>query len=165
MSENILKARSSALSPGAIAGISIGTIVVVALLIGISILFWRRQKKRKQIERRNSEEKAIVSIERGLQERGQVKGSPQTRSYPTEIDGERVHEVEVQSERFYEADHTNTRAELQSEWRGWEAPALSETEIFRSPPGNSGLRSNGRGPNIVPENSVHELPADRMVRH
>jgi hypothetical protein len=125
-----LNAQKSGLSTGATVGISIGAAVAGLIIIGLIILLWKRKQKTNRSRSLNSEEKAIVptGISSGNVSDGcnDVNGTRQA-----EIDGEIVHEVHGAREpqKPFEADHTHTRAELDSGWRGWEAPAMVETSL------------------------------------
>lgn len=128
-----LNAQKSGLSTGATVGVSIGAAVAGLIIIGLIILVWKRKQKTDRSKSLNSEEKAIVPIDISS---GSINpGSDETnRTKRTEIDGEVVHEVPGvrEPQKPFEADHTHTRAELDSGWRGWEAPAMVETDLART---------------------------------
>ncbi|KAF3050207.1 hypothetical protein E8E11_008567 [Didymella keratinophila] len=127
-----LNAQKSGLSTGATVGVSIGAAVAGLIIIGLIILLWKRKQKTNRSKSLNSEEKAIVP---DGDSRGDVNpASDETnRIRQAEIDGGVVHEVHGAREpqKPFEADHTHTRAELDSGWRGWEAPAMVETDLSR----------------------------------
>ncbi|KAJ8118111.1 hypothetical protein OPT61_g845 [Boeremia exigua] len=121
VSESILKAQSRILSPGAIAGISIGVVVAVALIVGILIFIFRRQRRPRSADRFNSEEKAIVTDDTGTARERSENMRQENQIHATEINGETVHEVEVPAKNLHEADNMNIRAELDGGWKGSEA--------------------------------------------
>jgi hypothetical protein len=63
--------------------------------------------------------------------------------------------------RPLEADHSSVRAELESDWTGWEAPALLEVELLRealdSQHGGTGQRNGQR-------DSIQQTPIDMVAR-
>lgn len=101
-------------------------------MIGLIVLLWKKKQKTIRKNSLNSEEKAIVPGDDGS---GNVSPTTHITNKPkqNEIDGEVVHEVQgvKKPQKPFEADHTHTRAELDSGWRGWEAPAMVETDLSR----------------------------------
>lgn len=132
-----LNAQKGGLSTDATVGISIGAAIGGLLLIAILVLLWKRQQKTGRLNSHSSEEKAIVPSESSPATTSPGNVPPESRSRQTEIDGEVVHEVQEAREphKPYEVDHTDARAELDSNWRGWEAPALLEVDLARNAPG------------------------------
>lgn len=130
-----LNAQKSGLSTGATVGVSIGAAVAGVIIMGLIILLWKRKQKTNRSKSLNSEEKAIVPSGNGP---GKISpasdGTIRTRQ--AEIGGEVVHEIRGawEPQKPFEADHTHTRAELDTGWRGWEAPAMVETDLSRQTP-------------------------------
>jgi hypothetical protein len=125
-----LNAQKSGLSTGATVGVSIGAAVAGLVIIGLIVLLWKRKQKTDRTKSLNSEEKAIVPS--GNSPGDISPGSDDTdRARQAEIDGEVIHEAHGAREpqKPFEVDHTHTRVELDSGWRGWEAPAMVETDL------------------------------------
>lgn len=127
-----LTAQKSGLSTGAIVGVSVGAAVAGLIIIGLIILLWKRKQKTNSSESLNSVEKAIVQSGNSSDNVSPASDGAD-RPRHAEIDGEVVYEVQGAREpqKPFEADHTHTRAELDSGWRGWEAPAMKETDLSK----------------------------------
>ena len=98
-------------------GISIGAAVAGIIMVAMLVLLWRRRNKTRLSTTNNSEEASTEP---------NVQGASNKR---VEIAGESVHEAEDRSEPN---DDMNIRAELESDWTGWEASALLEVELSRN---------------------------------
>lgn len=128
----MLNNQQKGLSTGATVGVSIGAAVAGLVIIGLIVLLWRRRQNPNRSRSDSGEEKAIIRNERGSGNASSM--SPESESRHNEIDGDLVHEVQGAREpqKPYEADHTHTRSELDSGWRGWEAPAQVEADLSRT---------------------------------
>lgn len=136
---------SPRLSTGAKAGIGTG-VAVVGLMIAAIVLFFSRRRNRKT--QNDSEEKTDAFTKSEL---------PGESKKQAEIAGENVYEAE-QQQKPNEADNRNTRAELEGDWTGWEAPALLEVELSREGPDTSLTPGNRL------RNSIQQTPVEMTAR-
>lgn len=60
-----------------------------------------------------------------------------------------------------EMDNTNFRAELESDWMGWEAPALLEVELSRDMEGEREIQPEQRS---MMRNSILRTPVEMVGR-
>lgn len=127
----VLNAHKSGLSTDATVGVSIGAAVAGLIIIGLIILLWKRKQKTNRSKSLNSEEKAIAPSGNGPGNISPVSDGTSTTNQ-AEMDGEVVHATggAWEPQKLFEADHTHTRAELDSGWRGWEALAIVETAFL-----------------------------------
>ena len=98
---------------GAIAGISVGVTLVVGLALAAIVIFIWRSRKRKPTLPPEDKDNAAKAELPGESKTPQVDElGHETASYESD-----AHSKAAQ------LDETNARAELEGDWRGWEAPA------------------------------------------
>jgi hypothetical protein len=105
----------SGLSTGAQAAIGIGVAVVAILLASILAFFLLRRRRR----RKSSSDQVSDA---GTFEKSELPGKGLERA---ELNDTSVNEVDGTG-RPWEMDPDNVRAELEGDWRGWEAPGHSD---------------------------------------
>ena len=118
----------------------------MGLMIAAIVLFFSRRRNRKT--QNDSEEKTDAFTKSEL---------PGKSKKQAEIAGENVYEAE-QQQKPNEADNRNTRAELEGDWTGWEAPALLEVELSREGPDTSLTPGNRL------RNSIQQTPVEMTAR-
>lgn len=79
----------------------------------------------------------------------------------TEIAGESLHEAEEQC-KPNEADDRNVRAELESDWAGWEAPTLLEVGLTRTTSGQPNIGGDDWNERAAARNSIQQTPVDMV---
>ena len=137
---------ASTMPTGAEAGIGVGAAIVTLVAFGIMMLLLRR--KRSEIRR-------LMDANAGQILKAELPGAGKEFA---EIGGEDVIEMGGQG-RPHEAKGDIKKAELESDWAGWEAPALVEVELSRAPP-------DPRAANLVPvfRDSIQDKPVHMVAR-
>jgi hypothetical protein len=139
----------SSLSTGVKAGVASAAAIVAVFIIATLLLLYRRRRKKQNTVQPTVDEPYMKA----------------------ELPGESKPYLELdQDTSFYEAsglgrpleaDHSNVRAELESDWTGWEAPASLEVELSREAldpqPGGIGQRNGQR-------DSIQQTPIDMVAR-
>jgi hypothetical protein len=143
------------LSTGAKAGIGIGVSAAAVVIAAAAFLFWRRRTKWRKIPR---EEKLDT-------QKAELPG--QGKKHVELADEAGVHETEG-GDKPKEVAEMRAPAELESDWTGWEAPALLEVELSRSAPDQARLEDNDVGQdveqNVEHENSRQQTPITMVAR-
>jgi hypothetical protein len=137
------------LSPGAKIGVASAAAILAVVMIATLLLLYRRRRKKQNTVQPTVDEPYMKA----------------------ELPGESKPYLELdQDTSFYEAsglgrpleaDHSSVRAELESDWTGWEAPALLEVELSREAldpqHGGTGQRNGQR-------DSIQQTPIDMVAR-
>lgn len=139
----------SDLTTGAKAGIaSAATIAVVVIFVMIFFLYKRRVKKQQAPQPTFGD--------------GYTKAELPGESKPyVELDEAAGYQEADGYGRPLEADSSNIRAELESDWTGWEAPALLEVDSSREAPN---LPREEVGQRNEERNSIQQTPVDMIAR-
>jgi hypothetical protein len=137
------------LSTGAIAGIASAAAIFAVIIVAVLLLLYRRRTRKQNTVQPTVDEPYM---------KAELPG--ESKPY-LELDQEtRFHEASGLG-RPLEADHSSVRAELESDWTGWEAPALLEVELSRealdSQHGGTGQKNGQRG-------SIQQTPIDMVAR-
>lgn len=101
----------SSISTGAKAGIGVGAALAVILLVVLGLIFWRR---------RRSSKSTTTDVQDTTFEKAELPGEGVHR----ELDGDGVKYESGGLSKPHEVGD-NVRAELEGDWTGWEAPAMS----------------------------------------
>jgi hypothetical protein len=130
-------AGAQTLSPGAQAGIGVGVALAVTILIGsLWVLLWRRHK-RKRLATAQKQEESLESSSKdsappAAAELPNNRNEAQVPGAAAELDPSHLrHKVVGQRDPGEVDGVAKTRAELGTEWRGWEvstAPGRRESE-------------------------------------
>jgi hypothetical protein len=113
----------SRLSTGAKAGIASAAAITVIAVVDICLLLYRRRAK---------VQKTPPPVINNLYTKAELSGEPKPH---VELDGTTGFHEAGSLGKVPEVDNLNTRAELESDWTGWEAPAPLQEE--------AGQRRNG----------------------
>jgi hypothetical protein len=138
---------SSGLSVAAQAGIGVG-VGVCAIALILAILIFRR-RRRSMKEAHPETDNAFVKAE--------LPGVGLPR--PEKDGTEGLQEADTVS-KPPEADASNVVAELETDWTGWEAPALLEIELSRDAADAERLASNQPQQRSMMRNNIQETPVE-----
>ncbi|KAJ8109693.1 hypothetical protein OPT61_g7276 [Boeremia exigua] len=143
------KTGQPSLSTGATAGIASAAAILAVAIIAILIFVYRRRAKKQNTVQPTADEPFM---------KAELPGGSKPR---VELDQDNEFHEASGVGRPLEADHSNVRAELESDWTGWEAPALLEVELSREPPNT---RHRETEQNDRQRDSIQQTPVDMVAR-
>jgi LPXTG-motif cell wall-anchored protein len=137
------------LSTGAKAGIASAAAILAVVIIATLLLLYRRRRKKQNTVHPTVDEPYM---------KAELPGESKPYS---ELDQNTSFYEASGLGRPFEADHSSVRAELESDWTGWEASALLEVDLSRealdSQPGGTGQKNGQR-------DSIQQTPIDMVAR-
>jgi hypothetical protein len=141
--------NQSDLTIGAKAGIAAAVAIIVAAVVAIVFLLYRRRERKQEISQ--------LKVD-NVYTKAELPGESKPH---VELDEAAGYQEADGSGRPLEADNSNVRAELESDWTGWEAPALLEVELSREAPD---LLREEVGQEDEQRNSIQQTPVDMIAR-
>lgn len=144
-------AGSRGLSTGAKVGIAVGALTIPALIAVVFLLLWRRRKRKLEATQSSQDPYRKAEL-------------PGEGIYYTEADGS---VGLLEADGFHkppEADAANTRAELESDWTGWEAPVLLGADSVSNTPDSASETSGHVRRRSGSRNSIQQTPVDMIAR-
>jgi hypothetical protein len=136
------------LSPGAKIGVASAAAILAVVMIATLLLLYQRRRKKQNSAQATNDEPYI---------KAELPG--ESKPY-LELDQDTSFHEASGLGRPLEADHSSVRAELESDWTGWEAPALLEVELSREALDSQ----HGTGQMNGQRDSIQQTPIDMVAR-